>query len=286
MIGRFAIAGIALGLLLFTGGVFLAEGYSAKRGFLESLPKMKVRLSPDVQYARFSQVLRSETAAGRLIEFEGRLIQMPYEMEDAEVIRVVAAFDAQRLGSARPEHQFFFDGWAVKPGINFPLGLVLAVGSALVIIGAAVLVGAHVRNRQIISVPISDTERHTKAESSEPKAPTKRSYLRFALHLWGGVCLKAAADVSGLIGVVSGLIAVHGGTTIESAGAAALTAGLIAGLLILAGYYLSHRLVVALDNAPLSPKQKKTLLILLPIAYFIGAIVLGGTVGLITGTAR
>src|SRR5687768_14816154 len=125
MIGRFAIASIALGLLLLVGGIFLGEGYSAKRGFLESLPRMNVRLTANQQHAQFFEVLKSEAAVGPLIQFEGKLIQMRYEMGEAEVSRVLTSFDAQRLGGAKPEHKCFFAGWTVQPGTTIPLGPVL-----------------------------------------------------------------------------------------------------------------------------------------------------------------
>jgi hypothetical protein len=116
-------------------------------------------------------------------------------------------------------------------------------------------------------------------EPSQAQAPVRRSNLRFVLHLWAGICLKAAADVSGIF-------AVRGGQSVESASATATGAGLVAVLLIVVGYYLSHQLVSALDKSSLAPKIRKGILIGLPFAYFVGAILLGGTVGLIAGTAR
>ena len=150
MTSRIAIAVTALGLLLFAGGLFLSEGYSAKRGLLESLPRMKVRITEDEKRARFSQIGKSETKAGPLIDFEGHLIQMPYQMEDFEVRRVLKAFDAQRI-PAKTDHKVFFEGWTVDTqGVTLPLRLVLALASALIIIGIAVLVGARLRgNRRV-----------------------------------------------------------------------------------------------------------------------------------------
>ncbi len=116
-------------------------------------------------------------------------------------------------------------------------------------------------------------------EQSQTQRPVRRSSLRLVLHLWGGICLKAAADVSGVF-------AVRGGRDVESASAAASGAALATVLLIITGYYLSYQLVSALDKSSLSPRQRKTILILLPIAYFVGAILLGGMVDLMTGTAR
>lgn len=99
------------------------------------------------------------------------------------------------------------------------------------------------------------------------------------MHLWAGICLKAAADVSGVF-------AFRAGRNVESASAAATGAGLTALLLIITGYYLSHQLIAALDKSSLRPGVRRAIFIALPFAYFAGAIVVGGTVGLIAGTSR
>ena len=263
----------------------MSEGYSAKRGFLESLPIMKVRLTADEQHGQFFEVLRSETAAGRLIEFEGNLVQMPHEMDDVEIGRVLTSFDAQRLGIAKPEHKFFFSTWAIERGTTLPLGLTLTVAIALIIFGMGVLISEHLRHQQTASPPMASAEQTTRPEPSQVQTPIRRSRLRFALHLWGGVCLKLAADVGGIF-PFSRIFPVRGGLDIESAAAVASAAGLAAVLFMVASYYLSYQLVSALDKSSLSPKHKKSILILLPFAYFVGAILLGGVVGLFTGTAR
>jgi hypothetical protein len=90
------------------------------------------------------------------------------------------------------------------------------------------------------------------------------------------MCLKVAADVSKLFDAIG-----SGRGDIESASAAAIAAGLITVLLMLAGYYLSLQLVSVLDKAPLAPSVRKTVLVLLPIAYFAGAILLGATAALL-----
>ena len=191
-----------------------------------------MHLTSDQQHAQFFEVLKSETAAGPLIQFEGKLIQMPHEMGEAEVSRVLTSVDVQRLGVAKPEHKFFFAGWAVQPGTTFPLGPVLAIASTLIIVGAAVLSGTRLRSQQATSAQMVSAEQTIQPEPSQVQSPIKRSRLRLALHLWGGVCLKAAADVSQIF-------AVRGGRDLESASAAAAGAGLAAVLLIVAGYYLS-----------------------------------------------
>lgn len=118
------------------------------------------------------------------------------------------------------------------------------------------------------------------AEPTTDAAPRVRpSRWRFALHLWAGVCLKAAADVSG---VLKG----QGGRSVEEAQAAATAAVVITLLIYAAGYYLSYHLASALDKTSLSPAKRKAISIALPFAYFAFAILLGGTVGLVAGTAR
>lgn len=140
---RLAIAILVAGLLLLSAGVFLSEGYSARRGFLESLPQMKVRLTADEKRARFGQVPLSYPAAGPLIDFEGAMIQMPRPMEDFEVRNVLEAYGAQRLAPAKPENKYLFEGWTIDTqGTTLPLGPVLALAAALIVIGAALLFGA------------------------------------------------------------------------------------------------------------------------------------------------
>lgn len=283
MIARFAVATIAIGLVLLAGGIFLSEGYSAKQGFLASLPKMKVRLAGDKRHAQFSQVLRTE-AKGDSAD-EGVLFQVPASyavgMRDAELSQVAQAFDAQRLGPPKSGYVYSFSGWAVERGISLPLGPLLAVGSFLVIVGAVVVVSAYTWNHARKEGPSSATGDVPPLDSHQPmgpetKTPVKQSGLRFVLHLWGGVCLKAAADVSGLV-------VVRGASDVESASRAATAAALITVLLILVGYFISHRLVAALDTASFAPKFRTTIMILLPIAYFVGAILIGGVAGLFAG---
>lgn len=118
------------------------------------------------------------------------------------------------------------------------------------------------------------------AEQSTDAAPQVRpSRWRIALHLWAGVCLKAAADVSGVLKA-------QGGRSVEEAQAAATAAIVITLLLYAVGYYLSYQLASALDRTSLTPSKRKAILIALPFAYFALAILLGGTVGLVAGTAR
>lgn len=110
-------------------------------------------------------------------------------------------------------------------------------------------------------------------------AQVRPSRWRIGLHLWAGVCLKAAADVSGLLKS-------RGGGSVEEASAAVTGAVVVTLVLYGVGYYLSHQLASALDRTSLAPSKRKAILIALPIVYFVLAILLGGTVGLIAGTAE
>src|SRR4051812_19997921 len=102
----------------------------------------------------------------------------------------------------------------------------------------------------------------TKTEQPTDAAPKVRpSRWRIALHLWAGVCLKAAADVSGML---KG----HGGLSVAEAQALATAAAIITIVLILVGYYLSYQLASALDRTGLTLSKKKAILIALPFAYF------------------
>jgi hypothetical protein len=278
MLSRLALASIAVGLLLSAAAILLSEGYSAKRGFLESLPKMTVRLTSDERRPQFSEVLQPGKGQGQVIQFEGKLVQMSYEMAELEIRRVLEAFDAQRLAKPKPNHMYLFEGWILRKGTTAPLGPVLALASALVIIGAAVLLGTRTMARPTTQIPAERIQPSISepAMTTEVQTPVKPSRLRVALHVWGGVSMKVAADVSGLV-------VIRGESDVESARAAAAAAGLIAALLVLAGYYLSYRLVSSLDKAVIAPKVKRMIMVFLPFAYLAAAIVIGGIAGLFAG---
>jgi hypothetical protein len=137
MIVRIAIASIAAGLILLVGGMFLSEGYSTRHGFLGSLPRMTIRLTADERNAQFIQVFRPSPDEGTF--------QIPAShavaMGDAEISQVMEAFNAQQLGMPKPGYIYSFDGWTAQRGTRIPLGRTLAIASALVIVGAAMLVG-------------------------------------------------------------------------------------------------------------------------------------------------
>ncbi len=219
MIARFAIASVAAGLLLFAAGIFLSEGYSVKRGFLESLPRMKIRLSGDETHARFSQVLHSEAPAGPGNTYQGEgMLNFP-PMDDSDAVRVIDAFNKQHLGRAKAGHVFVFAGWVITPGKTLPLGPVLAIASALVIVGVALLVGARARHQQTTSTPMVSAEQTTRPELSQVQTPIRRSRLRFALHIGGmsriyigggGLALFVGASIGLLMGRGSLLLAAIG----------------------------------------------------------------------------
>jgi hypothetical protein len=82
------------------------------------------------------------------------------------------------------------------------------------------------------------------------------------LHAWGGVCLKAAVDASNLF-------VNRGAMDVEQALTAARGAGVLAVVLLVFGYYLSYRLVVAIDSSALPVKRKNIIIGLLPLAYLV-----------------
>lgn len=273
LIGRIAISSIALGLLLLAGGVFLSEGYSAKRGFLESVSKMKVRLTADERRANLKAVPRSNPVLGGLVQLpyspNPTEIDMFGEESLIEMERVANSFDAHPF-KVDPEHRLLFLGWTTvqQSGITLRLGPVLAFASALIIIGVAVLAGALMRRPLSVSVPLNHSEQVVAPETAGLHEPVRHPRLRLALHMWGGVCVKAGADVSGLLK--------RSASYVDAPFVWAATAGLIAVLLIVTGYYLSKLLVSALDKASITPRQKRTVSILLPFVYFVVAILLGG----------
>lgn len=108
------------------------------------------------------------------------------------------------------------------------------------------------------------------------KEKKKSSRLRMLLHLWGGICLKAFADTSGLSKL---LIGSPKGSDPASAGSYAGAAGLLAVGIVGIGYFLSFFLVKAIDSSALSGRGKAITKGVLPIAYFIGAVLLAMSFG-------
>ena len=109
-------------------------------------------------------------------------------------------------------------------------------------------------------------EVNTTNQTSE-KDNASRWWILF--HLWGGICLKAYADVSGLSQLLLGN---PKGSGHSAASSYAGTAALIAVVTVASGYFLSKFLVNAIESGGLPSKGKLIVKILLPIGYFAVAI--------------
>jgi len=100
----------------------------------------------------------------------------------------------------------------------------------------------------------------------------KKPYrLHMLLHLWGGICLDAFAETSGLSKVV--LTALKGSDS-TSAFRYAGAAGLLTVGIVIAGYFLSSSLVKVINYSALSQKNKTIIKGLLPFVYIIGVVLL------------
>lgn len=105
------------------------------------------------------------------------------------------------------------------------------------------------------------------------------SKLRFLLHLWAGICLKAAADSGG---VFSQLARLSSGDH-ESALQVATFSTVLSVMIIGVGYFLSHRAVSALDGTTFTAESRKIVLIILPFLYFTVTIPLAMLIETIIG---
>lgn len=88
-------------------------------------------------------------------------------------------------------------------------------------------------------------------------------------HFWGGICLKAYVDVSGLSSVVLGNPSNSDSASSYAGTAAILTVGSVA-----LGYVLSKSLIKAIDGGNMANKAKIFLKTILPIVYFVSAVLL------------
>lgn len=112
------------------------------------------------------------------------------------------------------------------------------------------------------------TEEDTVNQLQEKDKPS-RWWMLF--HIWGGVCLKTYADISGLSQLLLGS---SKGSDPSAASIYAGTAALIAVGTVALGYFLSKFLVNAIDRGGLPSKGKFIVKIILPFGYFAGAIFL------------
>lgn len=107
--------------------------------------------------------------------------------------------------------------------------------------------------------------------TNQPEKVDKPSRWWILFHLWGGVCLKAYVDVSGLSKLMLGT---PSGSDPASASSYAGTAGLVAVCAVALGYFLSKSLVKTIDRGAMPNKGKLVVKRILPVAYFAGAVFL------------
>lgn len=99
----------------------------------------------------------------------------------------------------------------------------------------------------------------------------KLSHWWAGYHLWSGFCLWTFVDISGLFDLILGS---PKSPDPASAGRHAVLGGLLAAGFVMLGYFLSKNIVKAIDNRFLSKRAKTTIKVILPFAYFVGAILL------------
>ena len=115
-------------------------------------------------------------------------------------------------------------------------------------------------------------DKWTETESiNQPEKQDKPSRWWILFHLWGGVCLKAYVDMSGLSKLFLG---VPSGSNPASASSYAKTTALVAIGTIVLGYFLSKSLVKMIDSAAMPDKGKNIVKTILPVTYFAGVVFL------------
>jgi hypothetical protein len=113
-------------------------------------------------------------------------------------------------------------------------------------------------------------------ELIRPIKKDKLSRWWIAFHLWGGLCLKAFMDISGLLKVVLG--PPSAGDQASAAGSAGVV-GFLTVAVVAIGYFLSRTIVKAIDATSFPKKAKTTAKVILPFAYFAGAVFLAMVMG-------
>ncbi|MDO8282471.1 MAG: hypothetical protein Q7U10_07595 [Thermodesulfovibrionia bacterium] len=99
----------------------------------------------------------------------------------------------------------------------------------------------------------------------------KPSRLWMLYHLWAGICLKVYGDISGFSEVIQSLVS--GEDSVFASNYAGFSA-IIAVVPVAFGYYLSQSITRAIDGLAITQNRRAILKTLLPIAFFIGAILL------------
>lgn len=104
----------------------------------------------------------------------------------------------------------------------------------------------------------------------------KESRWWIAYHLWAGVCLKAYTDASGLSKNILGTLR---GSDVSSVSNYAGGAAIIAVGAVALGYFLSRVLINTVNNSALSKAGKIIVKSILPVVYFVGAVLLAMITG-------
>jgi hypothetical protein len=120
----------------------------------------------------------------------------------------------------------------------------------------------------------------------EPTQPQHKlhnsSRFRIFVHLLAGFCLMATADNSGLSKLISHLFSFIQGDFEYARVIISIMATILSGLLIVAGYFLSSRLVVVIDKSALKEVHRMWIILSLPIIYFLAVFPLVKGVGIFT----
>ena len=112
----------------------------------------------------------------------------------------------------------------------------------------------------------NSTEDDVTSENKKDKAPSRWWVL---YHFWGGICLNMYFNVSGLSKFLLGTLGDKNSASNYAGTAAILAVGAVA-----IGYHLSKSLVKTIDNGGMQNKGKTILKTILPITYFVVAVLL------------
>lgn len=108
------------------------------------------------------------------------------------------------------------------------------------------------------------------------------SRFRIFVHLLAGFCLMAAADNSGLSKLINRLFSSILGDFEYAGVIISIMITILSGLLIVAGYFLSSRLVLVIDKSALKEAHKMWIMLSLPIIYFMAVFPLVKGIGIFT----
>ena len=121
----------------------------------------------------------------------------------------------------------------------------------------------------------------------EPTQPQHKLYkssrFRIFVHLLAGFCLMAIADNSGFSKLLSHSFSFTQGDLESARVIISIMATILSGLLIVAGYFLSSRLVSVIDKSALKETHRMWIIFSLPIIYFMAVFPLVIGIGILTG---